>query len=90
MIRRMVRAHRPHCALQPRQPYTWPAVRGFAPPTTLRTSLSLNTLQEQTIMEGPGVPTFLVRYATIDTSMTRTGKEVNSAFVRILNRAGSK
>jgi len=30
MIRRMVRAQRPHWALQPRQPYTWLVERGFA------------------------------------------------------------
>jgi len=51
MIRRMVRAQRPHCALQPRQPYTCPGERGFAPAVqAVRTSLSLNTLQEHTIM----------------------------------------
>ena len=51
MIRLMVRAHRPHWALQPRQPYTWLAVRGASgAATALRTSRSLKTLQEQTIM----------------------------------------
>jgi hypothetical protein len=55
MIRLMVRAHRPHWALQPRQPYTWLAVRGASgAATALRTSWSLKTLQEQTIM-GAGV-----------------------------------
>ena len=51
MIRLMVAAHRPHCALQPRQPYTWPGVRGAtAPVTAVRTSWSLRTLQEQMII----------------------------------------
>src|SRR6516225_1083192 len=51
MIRLMVRAHRPHCGLHPRQPYTWPAVRGVpCAERAVRTSWSLNTLQEQTIM----------------------------------------
>ena len=30
MMRRMVRAQRPHCGLHPRQPYTWFAVAGRA------------------------------------------------------------
>jgi hypothetical protein len=52
MIRRMVAAQRPHWGLQPRQPYTWPAVRGAASPeTAVRTAWSLSTLQEQTIIE---------------------------------------
>jgi hypothetical protein len=52
MIRRMVAAQRPHCGLQPRQPYTWPAVRGAAAPeTTVRTAWSLSTLHEQMIIE---------------------------------------
>jgi hypothetical protein len=52
MMRLMVRAHRPHCALQPRQVYTSPALRTgeLASITALRTSWSLSTLQEQTIM----------------------------------------
>ena len=51
MIRRMVVAQRPHCGLQPRQPYTWPAVRGAAAPdTAVRTAWSERTLHEQTIM----------------------------------------
>src|SRR5262249_24572105 len=52
MIRRMVVMHRPHCGLQPRQPYTWPAVRGAAAPATaLRTAWSERTLHEQMIMK---------------------------------------
>jgi hypothetical protein len=50
MIRRMVRAQRPHCGLQPRQPYTSPAVCGAPVLTAVRTSWSVRTLQEQTIM----------------------------------------
>jgi hypothetical protein len=52
MMRLIVRAQRPHCGLQPRQPYTWPAVRGGKsdPARAVRTSSSLNTLQEQMIM----------------------------------------
>ena len=52
MMRRMVRAQRPHCGLQPRQPYTWLAVAGRAGALSRadRTSRSLNTLQEQTII----------------------------------------
>ena len=55
MMPRMVRAQRPHCALQPRQPYTlhvegleWAVVL-----TAARTSWSVITLQEQTIMDVP-------------------------------------
>jgi hypothetical protein len=51
MMRRMVRAQRPHCALQPRQPYTWLVERGASDWTAERTSLSLKTLQEQTIID---------------------------------------
>jgi len=51
MICRIVRAQRPHCALQPRHPYTWRAVsKRVVPLTTARTSWSLRTLQEQTII----------------------------------------
>src|SRR5580704_3526707 len=51
MIRRMVVTQRPQRGLQPRQPYTWPAVRGAASPeTAVRTAWSLSTLQEQMIM----------------------------------------
>jgi hypothetical protein len=48
----MVRAQRPHCGEQPRQPYTWLAVAGRAGAVSIadRTSRSLKTLQEQTIM----------------------------------------
>lgn len=51
MILLMVRAQRPHSALQPRQPYSCLAVRGKAAEalTAPRTSWSLKTLQEQTI-----------------------------------------
>jgi len=54
MMRRMVRAHRPHCGLQPRQSYTWPVVRGAAlgVDSVARTSWSVSTLQEQTIIAG--------------------------------------
>jgi hypothetical protein len=47
MMRRMVRAQRPHWALQPS-----PAVRGqpSLAASVPRTSWSVNTLQEQTIM----------------------------------------
>jgi hypothetical protein len=57
MMRRMVRAQRPHWGLQPRQWYTSPAVRGESWPAARapRTSWSVNTLQEQTIMaDRPG------------------------------------
>ena len=57
MIRRMVLAHRPHWALHPRQRYTSPVDRGGAavPESAPRTSWSVNTLQEQTIiLEKPG------------------------------------
>ncbi len=52
MMRLMVRAQRPHCGLQPRQPYTSAGVRADPadPASAPRTSSSLNTLQEQTIM----------------------------------------
>jgi hypothetical protein len=52
MMRLIVRAQRPHWGLQPRQPYTWPAVRGRSPAdeTADRTSWSLRTLQEQMII----------------------------------------
>jgi hypothetical protein len=52
MMRRMVLAHRPHWGLQPKQPYTSPAVRGAAilPASVPRTSWSLSTLQEHTII----------------------------------------
>ncbi len=52
MMRLMVRAQRPHCGLQPRQPYSCAGVRADSadPASALRTSSSLNTLQEQTIM----------------------------------------
>jgi len=53
MILRMVRAHRPHWALHPRQPYTWLVDRRDAALAALRTSWSLNTLQEQTIIRHP-------------------------------------
>ena len=47
----MVRAHRPHWALQPRQPYTCPALRTDAlVEVTPRTSWSVRRLQEQMIM----------------------------------------
>jgi hypothetical protein len=54
MIRRMVRAHRPHWTLQPRQLKTWPAVRGAASSlaSAARTSRSEKTLQEHTIIAG--------------------------------------
>jgi len=55
MILRMVRAQRPHLALQPWQPYTWPAVRALAVFTALRTSWSVKTLQEQTIISNPAM-----------------------------------
>jgi len=51
MILRMVRRQRPHCALQPRQRCTCTAERGERVVTAWRTSWSLNTLQEQTIIE---------------------------------------
>jgi hypothetical protein len=49
MIRRMVRAQRPHRAPQPKQSYTWPVVSGCAPAsvTRRRTALSLRIWQEQ-------------------------------------------
>jgi hypothetical protein len=51
MIRRIVVAQRPHWGLQPRQPYTCPAVRGAAAPeTAVRTAWSLSTLHEQMII----------------------------------------
>jgi len=51
MICLMVGAQRPHCGEQPRQPYTSPVVRGPASTfKAVRTSASLSTLQEQTIM----------------------------------------
>src|ERR1700691_3249569 len=52
IMRRIVLAHLPHWGLQPRQPYTWPAVRGAMalPASVPRTSRSLSTLQEQTII----------------------------------------
>jgi hypothetical protein len=66
MIFRIVRAQRPHCALQPRQPYTWPVVRGADAVTALRTAWSVSTLQEQTIIKsGPEslrAPECLLRY----------------------------
>jgi len=54
MMRRMVRAQRPHCGLQPRQSYTWPVVRGVASlaDSVARTSWSVSTLQEHTIIAG--------------------------------------
>jgi hypothetical protein len=54
MILRMVRRQRPHWALQPRQRWTCAALRGAAAFTAVRTSRSLSTLQEQTIIE-PGL-----------------------------------
>jgi predicted RNA polymerase sigma factor len=52
MMRRIVRAQRPHCGLHPRHPYTWLAVAGRAGALSRadRTSRSLKTLQEQTII----------------------------------------
>jgi len=50
MIRQMVRMQRPHCALHPRQRYTCAAERGAATLMAWRTSWSLSTLQEQTII----------------------------------------
>ena len=54
MMRRMVRAQQPHCALQPRQWKTCPVVRGTLSPddSAERTSWSVKTLQEQTIIAG--------------------------------------
>jgi hypothetical protein len=51
MILRMVRAQRPHCALQPRQRYTCPGVRTAAAGSSSAALIwqSLRTLQEQTI-----------------------------------------
>jgi hypothetical protein len=61
MIALMVRAQRPHSALQPRHPYICFGLRGKsdaasseAALTALRTSWSLRTLQEQTIMKSAG------------------------------------
>jgi hypothetical protein len=53
MIFLMVRAHRPHCALHPRQPYTSPHDRTALVLTAERISASEITLQEQTIIAGP-------------------------------------
>ena len=53
MILRIVRAQRPHWALQPRQPETWAVVRGADVAQAVRTAWSLMTLQEQTIIEVP-------------------------------------
>jgi hypothetical protein len=52
MTRRMVLAQRPHCALQPRQRKTSPAVCGACVPLlkAARTARSDKTLQEQMIM----------------------------------------
>ena len=52
MMRRMVRAQRPHCALQPRHWKTCPVVQGTTSraESVVRTSWSVNTLQEQTII----------------------------------------
>ena len=51
MILRIVRRQRPHWGLQPRQPWTCVAERGAAAVTAVRTCWSLNTLQEQTIID---------------------------------------
>jgi hypothetical protein len=58
MMRRMVRAQRPHCALQPRQWYTCPVVRGTSSraESLSRTSWSVNTLQEQIIIANHQLP----------------------------------
>ena len=52
-IRLTARAQRPHCILQPRQPSTSCTVNDCDPEavTTSRTSWSLSTLHEQTIIE---------------------------------------
>jgi hypothetical protein len=48
----MARVQRPHWALQPRQAKSWLVVVGVGSAlSTVRTSWSLNTLQEQMIME---------------------------------------
>jgi len=52
MIALIVRAQRPHWALQPRHPYTCPVVRGFAVWQAVRMALSVRTLHEQTIIGG--------------------------------------
>jgi hypothetical protein len=58
MMRRMVRAQRPHCALQPRQWYTCPVVLGTSSraESLSRTSWSVNTLQEQIIIANHQLP----------------------------------
>jgi len=76
MIVRMVRAHRPHWALHPRQPYTWLVDRRDAELAALRTSWSLNTLQEQTIIR------HLVGYSLTGVSL---GVKIKTLFKSVLN-----
>jgi hypothetical protein len=72
----MVRAHRPHWALHPRQPYTWLVDRRDAELAALRTSWSLNTLQEQTIIR------HLVGYSLTGVSL---GVKIKTLFKSVLN-----
>ena len=76
MILRIVRAHRPHWALHPRQPYTWLVDRRDAEVAALRTSWSLNTLQEQTIIG------HLVGYSLTGVSL---GVKIKTLFKNVLN-----
>jgi hypothetical protein len=78
MICLMVRAQRPHCGEQPRQPYTSPVVRGRASTLkAVRTSASLSTLQEQTIMAARRPVRFVGRLSIPIYRMPGKGKTPN-------------